>query len=539
MTNEEVLAQSTAAAKKAAETIGGTYTQGTYNSSGNVQGGFTPTNILDIGTLGNNPPVEFPPQGTTDYSTGLGNVGETDISTLQNKAIDTNTQNQANILKQFQDMLGAPPSSADAYLEAQKQTGILEKQQKVTDLTATLDTIVNRGREAQLTLESQAGGRDITSSFLGRQQQEIARQTAIQSLPVSAQLNAAQGNLTMAQSNLDTLFKMYSDDATNAYNYRKDVATAFKEVATSAENKKLDLYLTGLQNQYNEQQALLKTGQSYAEMAFKNGQSDLGAKIMGLDIKSPTYKEDMTNLIKNIKDPVMKLDIELKKAQLLKVQQENALFEKYGGLTPTEYNKQIEAEAKASQNASEDSILMKTSIDQIDAILNSSALDSVVGSNPFARGITRQKGFFTGLLSTITSAGLSGTGAEISGKADDTVALTQQMLDQQFLDKLIAVKSKGATFGALSDNEGMALRNAANAIASTAIKTGSASKGDLKVIGYDMSEKEFKKQMTIIQDTIKRARERATGEIFDSDEQNILDNAFGPGNTNFDISSYY
>jgi hypothetical protein len=270
MTNEELLAQSTAAAKKAAEMIGGDFTQGSFDSGGNVVGGFTPpSNIVDTGTLGNNPQITFPELKQTDYSTGL--TSSADLSALQNEAVNKNTQSQADILKQFQDMLGTPPSTADAYTKAQEQTGILEKQKTVNDLTATLNSIVNKGKEAQLTLESQASGRDITGTFLGRQQQEISRQTAIQSLPVSAQLSAAQGNLSMAENNLNTLFKIYSDDATNAYNYRKDIAITFKEVATNAESKKLDTYLSNLKSEYETKQELIKNKNSIALEATKNG----------------------------------------------------------------------------------------------------------------------------------------------------------------------------------------------------------------------------------------------------------------------------
>jgi len=206
-----------------------------------------------------------------------------------------------------------------------------------------------------------------------------------------------------------------------------------------------------------------------------------------------------------------------------------SIFRKYGGLTPTQYNAQIEQEAKerkaadkASDDAKENGILLTNSISQIDAVLNSNALETVVGPNIFARGTARQKGLISTGVSFLTR-GIAGGGftGEISGQADDTVALTQQMLDQQFLDKLIDVKSKGATFGALSDNEGAALRNAANAIASTAIKK------DDRVVGYDMSEETFKSQMKIIQDTMRRAYVKATGESFTSEEKSTLDAIYG------------
>ena len=73
----------------------------------------------------------------------------------------------------------------------------------------------------------------------------------------------------------------------------------------------------------------------------------------------------------------------------------------------------------------------------------------------------------------------------------------------------------------MSDNEGNALRNAANAIAGAAIKDGE------RVIGYDMSEKAFKEQMTLIKVFMNEDRKEATGEAFNQNEVDLLDSIFG------------
>jgi len=129
--------------------------------------------------------------------------------------------NYADIFKQLTDAedKNKIPSSADAYNRAQRETGILQAQQNVSNLTGTLNGIVAQGQANQLSLVGQ--GRGIPEAIIGGQQAQIARETAIQALPVSAQLNAAQGNLEMAQANVETLFKIYSDDATNAYNRKQ------------------------------------------------------------------------------------------------------------------------------------------------------------------------------------------------------------------------------------------------------------------------------------------------------------------------------
>jgi len=229
-------------------------------------------------------------------------------------------------------------------------------------------------------------------------------------------------------------------------------------------------------------------------------------------------------------DPEAKVALEnarlnnvLKKAQITQINDEIALRRKYGGLTPEQYNKQLEdemkrrrAEQESFDQAKEDVLLTQENLTKADAILSSRAIDTIVGPNPFSRGSFRQKG----IVGTVVSGITRGAVDEITGGADDTVALVQQMIDDQFLNKLIDVKSKGATFGALSDNEGQALRNAANAIAQTAIKD------DGKVIGYDMSEKLFRQEIGIIREMTRRANERASGELFTTDEQDIFDELF-------------
>jgi len=441
------------------------------------------------------------------------------VETPLDQQIQDSEQKQKVDFQKYLDNIIAPPDSAQSYLRAQEQTGILKKQQAVNTLTGQLNSIVNRGEASRLSLIGQ--GRGIPDSIIGGQQAQIGRETAIAALPVQAQLSAAQGDLTSAESNLNTLFKIYSDDATNQYLYRKDINEAVYNFASTTEQAKLD----GLQKEqdrtYLQEQSDMQAKQQIAFEAIKNGAP---SGIITAIIEAPDYNGAIIVGGKYLADPKTKLELQSLRLDIQAKQNEINTFEKYGNLTPAQYNKQIEDQRKSGETAIEDVIMLNQSIDQIDAIMNSSALGSVVGPTVFSRGSTRNKegqgalGIF-GLLSG------GGVGGELSGKADDTVALTQQMLDQQFLDKLIAVKSKGATFGALSDNEGNALRNAANAIAGTAIKRGEGDK--TRVIGYDMSENEFNHQMTIIQDTMRRARERTTGQIFTNDEEYALDNIFG------------
>ena len=213
---------------------------------------------------------------------------------------------------------------------------------------------------------------------------------------------------------------------------------------------------------------------------------------------------------------------------------------------PTEWNKQRDEEEAALQDTRDEADLAITlgvsrskDINQLETILNSKALDTVVGPTYLTRGLSRKDpGFISTPLSLVskvfnpTLQGLDGFLDEFSS-ADDFIALTEQITSQEFLNKLVAEKGKGATFGQLSDREGDALRSAALAVNQTAIHKGGEVSG--KVIGYDMSEKEFKNQLTILQTEIKRLYQKTTGDVFTFEEKaelEALDDALSPGQFN-------
>jgi len=231
--------------------------------------------------------------------------------------------NYAEIFKQLTDAedKNKIPSSADAYNRAQRETGILQAQQNVSNLTGTLNGIVAQGQANQLSLVGQ--GRGIPEAIIGGQQAQIARETAIQALPVSAQLNAAQGNLEMAQANVETLFKIYSDDATNAYNRKTKKNEMVFNFLNAQEKTRLEKIQKLEDRAYTESLAVLKRQQDFTDMALKNNQGGLAAQFMALQPNSPTYQKDFSTLVAKINDPMMKLDMALKNAQLSKIKSDS------------------------------------------------------------------------------------------------------------------------------------------------------------------------------------------------------------------------
>lgn len=194
----------------------------------------------------------------------------TPIAPLDQQKLDLQNESQNNF-QSYLDSFTPPPSSEAAYNKAQKQAGTLQKQQTVNELTGKLNSIVSQGEANKLSVVGQ--GRGIPEAILGGQQAQFARETAIQALPVQAQLSAAQGDLEAAEQNLNTLFKIYSDDATNAYNYKKGIKEAIYNFTDKQTQTKLQEIQKKQDREYEQQQADLKTRQSLAIEANKNGAS--------------------------------------------------------------------------------------------------------------------------------------------------------------------------------------------------------------------------------------------------------------------------
>ena len=112
-------------------------------------------------------------------------------------------------------------------------------------------------------------------------------------------------------------------------------------------------------------------------------------------------------------------------------------------------------------------------------------------------------------ISKITGTGIGATidfkYQNLIGASQDIILKVQQVLSKETIDTLIALKSRGGTLGALSDQERIMLQNAATSIGGATVKQGD------RVIGYQMSEEAFKKELG----TIKAISERAINSMLD------------------------
>lgn len=356
------------------------------------------------------------------------------------------------LFKQYLGEQTAPESMSDMYQQSYDQSGIKAKQDLVNSLNSQLNAITSSSQVAQQQLESQASGKDITTSFLGRQQQEVGRQAAIKALPIAAQLASAQGDLTSAQSHLDTLFQIKSQDAQNQYNYKQKLIDSVYSFATKAEQAKLDE-----KAKQNEQEFTLMRDQASRE-------HDIA--MQKLEQQSPEYQ----------------LKLENQRLQNQKLQKELA-----GGFDEVDVGASIQSLAQAQSN-----------ITSVSDLLKSGGISGAVGTSFLSRTPVSKGGFWSGLgtvVANIVKAPLTlgiGTAKDIystkmTSQRQDFIAGVEQLSSQLSLDSLIKAKAQGATFGALSDTEMQILTQSATKIGNWAIKDNQG-----RTIGYNTTQKSFK-----------------------------------------------
>lgn len=146
---------------------------------------------------------------TREANMNMGNIANAMLSYIKPEA------NQGE--KAYEDVYGI--SSREAGRDFRRA------QQEVQQYTSQLNTLTASRDAEMLKLEGQ--GRGQTSGFIGGEQARINREAAIQALPIQAQLAAAQGNLEMAKSHVDSLFQMKLKDIDTMQAYKATVANTF------------------------------------------------------------------------------------------------------------------------------------------------------------------------------------------------------------------------------------------------------------------------------------------------------------------------
>jgi len=374
----------------------------------------------------------------------------------------TNTPSTLDNIKTALGLMTKPTNMLDAYKQAEQDAGIQAKQNLVSSLTGQLNSITAKSQADQLAVTGQ--GRGIPEVIIGGQQAQISKEAAIQALPISAQLSAAQGDLQMAQEHLKTYFNIFQQDIQNQQDYQNKVASVVINYMDKAEQRTYEAKKTEDDRKYQEKRDSINYAQSIATKALENGQSSIYKAITSLDPNSPNYNKEVARLGSQIYIPKKGTD------NSPTIKSINGVDMQWDGkkwVTPT---------VGGSTGSGKELQLAQSeqSINDINSLVKSPYIRSAVGPTAIGRFVGR------GLDS-------------LTGERQNYIATVEKLRSQLSLDSLINAKAKGATFGALSDTE-MRILSASASKLGTWAKTNS--KGE--VTGYSASEKAFNKELETI-----------------------------------------
>jgi len=490
-------------------------------------------------------------------------------STQQALADITNAQTQAQQNVDTLNQQGTTDSSSLASLQSLlggKSTDIANtyKQQGVTDLYNQISDI--NAQATGLNLESQAVPIQTqeNNKNTGATERGVAPQTA-GALRINALKALSLGQQAAIASSQYDKAKNYADQIINAkysqieadINAKVTNLNALKEfqltpaeeklrVATLAKtNKEADVLANQKlieQRAYDEKISNIQNNQKmiqdYSKYAMDSGQSDLVAQLNQLNPSSTTFLTDIAKIQGQIKNPLLALDIALKNAQITQARAQTSKIYKETGLLGEPTATEKKAEVTALKNSSGQTQTLVEKVNLINSILSSPGINSRVGTTFLTRkptGGAISKGFqtLTKIPLTLGTGTYKDISSTVTGQGQQFAGGVHKLASKEFLDALINAKSQGATFGALTDREGDALRASATQLNDWEIKD----KNGLGTGVWNIDEESFKKELENLKTLANKGIENANGSVIQKDEASILDSAFSP--TTLPASSYF
>jgi len=265
-----------------------------YQASGSVVGGKnnptgtgrTNSNVITPSSLTPTNPITLPNKPTPGYTAPITLTSNPALEAMGTSVVDnqyvydptksesynavaeSNKTGQTSLQTYLQSLQGIQPANQEAdYLKREKQAGIQNLQSEVNNYTSQLNTIAKNAQAQNLSLE--ATGRGQTTTFIGGEQARVNREAAIASLPISAQLDAAQGNLESATARLDKLWSIHKEDVQQEYTFKKGVIDAVFSYAEKSEQNILNAKLADIKTKEATASANIARLQEWSKMQYK------------------------------------------------------------------------------------------------------------------------------------------------------------------------------------------------------------------------------------------------------------------------------
>jgi len=390
--------------------------------------------------------------------------------------------------------------------EAAKEAGVPQAEQNVMELQAQVNALRNEANIIPLQIQQEAMGRGITAAGAAPLQAAKLRENAIQALSLNSFLYAAQGQLALAQDNADRAVEAEMAPIQREIDMLREFLDLNKDDLTREDKKKADQLAIDLDErqrlldiQAAEKTAIYDIGISaapFVDAQTLNQIQKAGSKEEAIQIAAGAGA--FTQGVK-INSDVVKLD----NGDTIIINKDTGeVIKNLGG------RKVVGALDPKTVSAA------KSAIPGI--------VDKINGVNQLINhpGMTRAVGVY----------GVARWTPLTPDKADvaEFVGGVEQLLAKETMDTLAALKARGGTLGALSDQERIMLQNAAT-------KIGSWKRTDDtgRTTGYEVSEAAFTKELEFIRDNsqifLAELRKQAGEGTLSEDDLGELDALFGDG----------
>lgn len=367
------------------------------------------------------------------------------------------------------------------------------------------------------------GQKNIAEETRGVGINAINRQRGIDSLLTSSLIAAKQGQIEYAQNIIDTAIAAKYEPLKTAYQYKLsmyeanlDRLTAKEKSLAEAKSQEWNAKIMEIEEREAEEKSIQQIGLKLAEFGVDTGtiNSVLSAKtteeaisIAGSKLRDPMAKLELEKV---------KLDMALTRERILTAQRERELL---GEPTPQE----TKAQSDALKEKEASIPVMKDKIEAVNVLIDHPGLNSRVGSTALGRKATTTLGKLGKVVSLVgIPSSISVAKDEVSGAGQDFAGGIHKLVGGLTLDNLIAAKSRGATFGALSDSELNILATSATTLNDWEIKD---KRGQGTGV-WNIDEDSFKRELRTIQELTQRAIYLTQGDTFSGDENSMINNIF-------------
>lgn len=388
---------------------------------------------------------------------------------------------------------------------------------------------LDKGRLGGLTV---AGGQNID--------EEINRQTAIKNLTLGAQLNAAQGNLALAQDlvtqSIDAKYAPIEAKLANLKNYydmNQTELTRIDKKAFQAQQMSLAAQEKDLEvkkkNDTDIQTILVNASSQNAPASLvakaKNAKTPTEAAMIlgsyagdywGTKTKIAQYNKILAETAKTNREAgagsggtysgaggsITASGVPTNSPAQAWLSQFNAgtmsiedIYSKIGSSKTAEVTKNQLSQLIAAQGGKRVLPMDDTQIAAINEQIKN--VDDLLGKN----------GYNYKVISGASQGGFLGFGGRITGAKGDALAIAKNLVENQTLQSLADAKAKGITFGALSESELNTVASAASRIAAK-IQRDPVTK---EITGFSGSESGFKADLETIKTNLQKSIVKKTG----------------------------